>query len=156
MTINPLLGADAIEAFVEVAEREGAGLFTLVRTSNPGAADIQDLQAGDGPVFEHLAGLVESFSGRLTGEQSPLSGMGAVTGATEPRHLGRLRELMPDSIFLIPGVGAQGGDPALLGPAFRPGQASALVTASRSIAGADDPGGAADELRSVVWAASQA
>lgn len=155
MTVNPLLGADALEAFVEVAEREGAGLFTLVRTSNPGAADIQDLETGGGPLFEVLARLVERFGGRLEGVDSTLSGMGAVTGATEPVHLDRLRDLMPQSIFLIPGVGAQGGDPALLGPAFRPGPSAAVVTASRSISGADDPAAAAEELRQTVWAVSQ-
>jgi orotidine-5'-phosphate decarboxylase len=75
-----------------------------------------------------------------------------VVGAPAPQHMGRLRELMPDSIFLIPGVGAQGGKPEDLGPAIaadRP--ASILVAASRSIAGADDPAAAADELRAAVW-----
>jgi orotidine-5'-phosphate decarboxylase len=81
--------------------------------------------------------------------------MGAVVGATEPRHFTRLRELMPESILLVPGVGAQGGDPAELGPAFSGDQASVLVPASRSIAGADDPAAAAGELRERVWAASQ-
>ena len=79
--------------------------------------------------------------------------MGAVVGATEPRHLGRLRELMPESIFLVPGVGAQGGDAAE--PRRRRSRAhpaSVLVPASRSIAGADDPAAAAAELRDQVWA----
>jgi orotidine-5'-phosphate decarboxylase len=75
-----------------------------------------------------------------------------VVGATEPRHLSRLRELMPRSIFLIPGVGAQGGRAADLGPAFGPHPASVLVTASRSIAGAPDPAAAASELRAELWA----
>jgi orotidine-5'-phosphate decarboxylase len=77
--------------------------------------------------------------------------MGAVVGATEPDHIARLRELMPRSIFLMPGVGAQGGSAADLGAAFRPGRAAALVAASRSIAGADDPGAAAAALRDEVW-----
>jgi orotidine-5'-phosphate decarboxylase len=81
--------------------------------------------------------------------------MGAVCGATEPEHLGKLRELMPDSIFLIPGVGAQGGSAAALGPAFSTEPASALVTASRSIATAPDPAAAAEQLRAQVWDASQ-
>lgn len=156
MTVNPLLGEDALETFVDVAEEAGAGLFALVRTSNPGAADIQDLDVGGRPLFEQLAGMVDRFSDRLKGSTSGLSGMGAVTGATEPRHLARLRELMPTSIFLIPGVGAQGGDPGMLGAAFGPGPASALVAASRSIAGNDDPASAADELRDAVWTVSQA
>jgi orotidine-5'-phosphate decarboxylase len=79
--------------------------------------------------------------------------MGAVVGATAPQHLGRLRELMPDSVFLIPGIGVQGGRPEDLGPAIAKGRpASVLVAAARSIAGADDPGAAAEQLRSAVWA----
>jgi orotidine-5'-phosphate decarboxylase len=75
-----------------------------------------------------------------------------VVGATAPEHLGRLRELMPDSIFLIPGVGAQGGKPEDLGPALAQGRpASILVAASRSLARADDPAVAAEELRAAVW-----
>nr|MBA2524042.1 orotidine 5'-phosphate decarboxylase [Solirubrobacterales bacterium] len=80
-----------------------------------------------------------------------MSGVGAVVGATEPRFLARLRELMPRAIFLVPGVGAQGGDAELLGEAFA-GAASVLVPASRSIAGSADPGGAAEDLRAAVWA----
>jgi orotidine-5'-phosphate decarboxylase len=79
-----------------------------------------------------------------------------VVGATEPQHLGRLRELMPDSIFLIPGVGAQGGRPEALGPAFGDHPASVLVPASRALAGAPDPARAAAELRDEVWGLSQA
>ncbi len=129
-------------------------MFALVRTSNPGAADLLDLAGPDGPVHERLARMVAERASRLAGA-SGLSGVGAVVGATEPKHLGRLRELMPDSIFLVPGVGAQGGDPAELGPAFSAEPASVLVPAARSIAGADDPSAAAAELRDRVWAASQ-
>jgi orotidine-5'-phosphate decarboxylase len=150
VTVNPLLGADAIEPFVAAAEAAGAGVFALVRTSNPGAGDLFDLDAGGSPVYERIAGLVASFTGRLGGS-SGLSGMGAVAGATEPAHLGRLRELLPDSVFLVPGVGAQGGDPEELAPAFGGHPASALVTASRSIAGAGDPAAAAEALRERVW-----
>jgi orotidine-5'-phosphate decarboxylase len=79
--------------------------------------------------------------------------MGAVVGATAPEHLGRLRELMPDSIFLIPGVGAQGGRPEDLAPAIARGRpASILVAAARRIAGAEDPAAAAEELRESLWA----
>jgi orotidine-5'-phosphate decarboxylase len=82
--------------------------------------------------------------------------MGAVVGATEPAYLVRLRGLMPRSIFLVPGVGAQGGSPEALGPAFSGDPASALVAASRSIADAADPGAAAAALRDSVWTASGA
>jgi orotidine-5'-phosphate decarboxylase len=82
--------------------------------------------------------------------------MGAVVGATEPAHLARLRELMPRSVFLIPGVGAQGGRPELLGAAFAPGPASGLVAASRGIASDPDPAGAAERLRTAIWDVSTA
>jgi orotidine-5'-phosphate decarboxylase len=154
-TINPLLGADAIEPLIDGAKRADAGLFVLVRTSNPGAADLLDLPAPERPLFERVAELVGQRAGRLAGAGG-LSGLGAVVGATEPRHLGRLRELMPESVFLLPGVGAQGGRVADLGAAFGPGPASGIVTASRSIAGAADPATAAQDLRQQVWELSGA
>ena len=153
-TANPLLGADAMEPLVAAAETAGAGAFFLVRTSNPGAADVQDLAAAGRPVYEHLAGLVAGFADRLSGADSGLSGMGAVVGATRPDHIERLRSLMPTSVFLVPGVGAQGGRPEDLGPAFRPGRAAAIVAASRSIASAADPAAAAEDLRRSVWEVS--
>ena len=132
---------------VEAASGAGAGVFLLVRTSNPGAARLQDAKLGDRPLHEELAALVAESASELAGD-SGLSGLGAVVGATAPQHLGRLRELMPDSVFLIPGIGAQGGKPEDLGPALAAGRpASVLVAASRSIAGADDPAAAAEELR---------
>jgi orotidine-5'-phosphate decarboxylase len=151
-TANPLLGEDAIDVLVEAAKAAGAGVFLLVRTSNPGAARLQDAVLGDRPLHEELAALVAERAPELAGE-SGLSGVGAVVGATAPQHLGRLRELMPHSIFLIPGIGAQGGRAEDLGPAVAPSRpASILVAAARSIAGADDPAAAAEELRSSVWA----
>ena len=150
-TASPLLGDDAIEVLIEAARAASAGVFLLVRTSNPGAARLQDQLLGDHPLHEELAALVAEGAPLLAGE-SGLSGVGAVVGATAPQHLGRLRQLMPDSIFLIPGIGAQGGKPEDLGPALAAGRpASILVAASRSIAGADDPAAAADQLRTAVW-----
>jgi orotidine-5'-phosphate decarboxylase len=153
-TVNPLIGGDALEPLLEAAERRGAGLFALVRTSNPGAADVLDLPTTDGPLHEQLARMVAERAPRLRGE-SGLSGMGAVVGATAPAYLARLRELMPDSVFLMPGVGAQGGSPDELGAAFSAAPASVIVAASRSIAGAPDPAAAAAELRDRVWDVSQ-
>jgi orotidine-5'-phosphate decarboxylase len=149
-TVNGVLGADSLEPLVAAASEAGAGVFVLVRTSNPGAADLLDAPAGEAPLHERLAALVNGLAPRLRGAGG-LSGAGAVVGATEPRHIARLRELMPEAIFLLPGVGAQGGSADELGPAFAPGTASALVTASRSIAGADDPAAAAEALRGQVW-----
>lgn len=152
-TANPLLGLDALEPLLAAAEAAGAGVFALVRTSNPGAADVEDLPAPERPLHERLAELVDGLAGRLAGAGG-LSGMGAVVGATEPQRLARLRELMPRSVFLLPGVGAQGGRPELLGAAFAPGRAAALVAASRSISEDPDPAAAAERLREAVWEVS--
>jgi orotidine-5'-phosphate decarboxylase len=150
-TVNPLLGEDATEPFVRAAAASGAGVFVLVRTSNPGAAELQDAALEGRPLHEHLAELVARHAGELKGSGG-LSGMGAVIGATAPQHMQRLRELMPESIFLVPGVGAQGGKADDLAPAFAPGRpASVLVPAARSIAGAEDPAAAAEELRAALW-----
>jgi orotidine-5'-phosphate decarboxylase len=150
-TVNPLLGGDSIDPMIDAAEASGGGVFCLVRTSNPGAADLFDAPAPDAPLYERIASLLTERSARLTG-RSGLSGVGAVVGGTEPHHLARIRQLMPTAIFLVPGVGAQGGRVDDLGPAFGEHPASVLVTASRSIAGAPDPRRAADELREEIWA----
>jgi orotidine-5'-phosphate decarboxylase len=150
-TVSPFLGGDSLEPFVDSAAAAGAGVFALVRTSNPGAADLLDLPAPDAPLYERIARLVAERAPRLLGTCG-LSGMGAVVGGTEPRHLGRLRELMPESIFLVPGVGAQGGLTADLGPGLAAHPASLLVPASRSISEATDPAAAAEGLRSELWA----
>jgi orotidine-5'-phosphate decarboxylase len=154
-TANPLLGRDALEPLVEAAAAAGAGIFILVRTSNPGAADLQDQPAPEQPLHERLAALVGELAERLAGS-SGLSGVGAVVGATEPEHIARLRSLMPRAVFLIPGVGAQGGRPELLGDAFAAGPAAALVAASRGIAADTDPAAAAERLRETVWGVSTA
>ena len=156
-TANPLLGRDALAPLVRAAAEAGAGCFVLVRTSNPGAAELQD--AGEPPLYERLARLVDSLGAEQIGDCG-LSGVGAVTGATAPEHLARLRELMPRAVLLLPGVGAQGGRVEQLGPAFGPHPAAGLVAASRSIVDAHiqrggDPATAAqraaEELRSASW-----
>jgi orotidine-5'-phosphate decarboxylase len=158
-TANPLLGRDALEPLVESARAAGAAAFVLVRTSNPGAADLMDLRlAGGEPLWERLAVIVAELG--ETGAAG-LADVGAVTGATAPEHLLRMRELMPRTPFLLPGVGAQGGDVATLAPAFAPGRAAGLVTASRSIAHAHETAGGdpadaaraeAERLREAAWA----
>jgi orotidine-5'-phosphate decarboxylase len=156
-TANPMLGRDSLEPLVEAAAAAGAGCFALVRTSNPGAAELQD--SGDPPLHERLARLVDELGSEHTGRRG-LSCVGAVTGATEPGLLERLRELMPRAVFLLPGVGAQGGRVEDLGPAFAPHPAAGLVSASRSIVDAHaerggDPAAAAaeaaEELRAESW-----
>jgi orotidine-5'-phosphate decarboxylase len=157
-TANPLLGRDALEPLADAAAESGAGCFVLVRTSNPGAAELQD--EGEPPLHERLARLVAELGADRVGDGG-LSAIGAVVGATRSDHLARLRELMPHAIFLLPGVGAQGGRVEELGPAFAPGPAAAIVSASRSIVDAHrerggDPASAAaaaaEELRAAVEA----
>jgi orotidine-5'-phosphate decarboxylase len=157
-TANPLLGRDALEPLVEGAVAAGAGCFCLVRTSNPGAAEVQDEPEG-APLYERLARIVSEL-GEASRGRCGLSSVGAVTGATRPDLLARLRALMPHAIFLLPGVGAQGGTVEALAPAFAPHPAAGLVTASRSIVDAHrDRGGvpaqaaadAAEELRATAW-----
>jgi orotidine-5'-phosphate decarboxylase len=158
-TANPLLGRDALEPLVSAARAAGACCFCLVRTSNPGAADVQDLPAPDAPLHERLAAIVAELGAPGVGA-SGLADVGAVTGATRPEMLGRLRELMPHAIFLLPGVGAQGGEVGALGAAFKPHPAAALVTSSRSIVNAHEKSGGdpakaaaatAEELRKAAW-----
>jgi orotidine-5'-phosphate decarboxylase len=157
-TANPLLGRDALAPLISAARPLGAGPFVLVRTSNPGAADVLDLELADGErLWERLARMVDDL-GRPGTRQ--LKDVGAVTGATEPEHLARLRELMPATPFLLPGIGAQGGDVHALAPAFAPQKAAGLVTAARSIANAHEAGGQAppeaaraeaERLREQAW-----
>jgi len=156
VTVNPMLGGDAVAPFVDRARAEGRGLFVLVRTSNPGARDLQDLPlAGGGLWHEAVARAVAGWGEGGVGA-SGLSDVGAVVGATEPGHLGRLRALMPAQPMLIPGVGAQGGRPGDLGPAFAGRRAAAVVNASRSVIFAEDPRRAAEDLRAQLWEVSGA
>jgi orotidine-5'-phosphate decarboxylase len=164
LTVNPLMGRDALEPFVAGARAAGAGVLVLVRTSNPGAADIEDLElAGSGTVWERVAAMVDELGAPAVGAHG-LSDVGAVVGATEPRHLARARELMGSAIFLLPGVGAQGGRVEDLAPVFQAGRAGGLVSASRSIAAAHrvsggDPAAAAraeaERLRETTWTLSE-
>ena len=157
-TANPLLGRDSLEPLLTAADAAGAGCFVLVRTSNPGAAEIQD-QPADAPLRARLAQIVDELGAERVGAAG-LSDVGAVTGATRPELLAELREQMPRAIFLLPGVGAQGGKAEDLGPAFAPHPAAGLVAASRSIVDAHRAGGgdpalaaqtAAEALRIATW-----
>ena len=163
LTVNPYLGRDALEPLLHACRREGAGLFCLVKTSNEGGADVQDLTLSDGrPVWHAVAELVAEWGEDLAGECG-LSSLGAVVGATHPRAVGEARRLMPQAVLLLPGVGAQGATPADVARAFTSGPASALVTVSRSViyafrsAGAEwrqAAGAEAARLRREVWAVS--
>jgi orotidine-5'-phosphate decarboxylase len=163
ITASPYLGEDSVEPFLAACRRHGAGVFFLVRTSNSGAADVQDATLSDGrPLWQLLALLVHEWGRPLVGEGG-LSCVGAVVGATHPRAVSEARRLMPQTPMLLPGVGAQGATPADVARAFKSGPASALVTASRSVIyafkGTEDDWRAAaateaERLASQVWAAS--
>ena len=113
LTVNPLMGPDTLEPFVECANRFGKGLFVLCRTSNPGAGWLQDKMTGNRLVSDRLADLIAAIGANPNGS-SRLNAIGAVVGATV-RHEGRrLRQLLPRSIILAPGLGAQGGDAAAI------------------------------------------
>ena len=163
LTVSTYLGRDSLEPFVTSCRRSGGGLFCLVKTSNPGGTDVQDLKLTDGnQVWQHVAKLVAELGEEVVGECG-LSSIGAVVGATYPRAVSEARRLLPQAILLLPGIGAQGATPADVARAFTSGPASALVTVSRSVIYAfrfegDDwrsaAGAEAARLRGEVWAAS--
>jgi orotidine-5'-phosphate decarboxylase len=133
MTVNIYLGRDSLEPYLAACRRHGAGMFCVLKTSNEGGADVQELALSDGrPLWQHLARFVHELGEELVGGRG-LSSVGPVIGATHPRAVGEARRLMPRSVFLLPGVGVQGGSPADLARAFTSGPASALVSASRSV-----------------------
>jgi orotidine-5'-phosphate decarboxylase len=158
VTANPLLGRDALAPLLD-----RGGTFVLVRTSNPGAAELQDAElAGGGTLSDRLATIVDELGAERVGE-SGLSDVGAVVGATAPERLERLRSRMPRAPILLPGVGAQGGRVEDLAAAWSPGRAAGLVSASRSVARAhEERGGApaeaaraeAERLRAAAWDAA--
>lgn len=137
-TVNPYLGRDSLEPFVAAAAANGKGLFVLVRTSNPGAADLQELlvDAPDGgreSLAERVARLVDAL-GRAHVGASGTSIVGAVVGMTAPVALiRRLRELMPHAPFLMPGYGAQGGGLAGYHAGLDARGGGVVVNASRSL-----------------------
>ena len=163
LTVNPYLGRDSLDPFFGACRRHGGGVFCLVKTSNEGVADIQDLALSDGrPLWQHVARLVAEWGEEVVGDRG-LSSVGAVVGATHPRAVGEARKLLPRSILLLPGIGAQGAGPADVARAFTSGPSSALVAASRSVLYAfrtseDDWRSAAAQeaarLKSEVWTAS--
>jgi orotidine-5'-phosphate decarboxylase len=135
VTVNPMLGLDTLEPFVKTATDAGKGLFALVRTSNPGSAELQDVKLADGRTWsEMLADRLAPIAARegLLGT-SGWSSLGAVVGATQPQTMQSLRRRLPNSIFLLPGYGAQGATADMTRAAFRDNGRGAIVSASRSI-----------------------
>jgi orotidine-5'-phosphate decarboxylase len=132
ITVNPYLGDDALQPFVDTACQRGAGLFVLVKTSNPGSGAIQDLNAGSRPVCHHTAEMVERLSA-ASKTKFKYGCVGAVVAATFPEHLAALRATMPSAWFLVPGLGAQGASASDVAAAFDAEGLGAIVNCSRSI-----------------------
>ena len=133
ITASPYLGQDSVEPFLAACRRYGSGVFFLVRTSNAGAADVQDLALSDSrPLWNHVAELVRGWGEPLMGQEG-MSSVGAILGATYPRAISEARKLLPQTPMLLLGVGAQGATPADVARAFTAGPASAVVSVSRSL-----------------------
>jgi orotidine-5'-phosphate decarboxylase len=138
MTVNPYLGRDAVEPFLASARRDGRGIFVLVRTSNPGAGQFQDLSCNGRPLYQHVADAVAGWNQENLGKCG-LGDVGAVVGATHPAELAALRTLLPSVLFLIPGYGAQGGTVADAAAGIRADGLGAIVNSSRGITACFDP-----------------
>jgi len=132
VTVNPYLGTDSMEPFLKEVNSRGKGIFVLTRTSNPSGKEIQNLIVGGEPVYLRVARLVEEW-GRASVGTRGFSSVGAVVGATQPEEATRIRAALPNTIFLVPGYGAQGAGVDELRPAFRADGLGAIVNSSRAV-----------------------
>jgi orotidine-5'-phosphate decarboxylase len=137
LTLNPYMGLDTLAPFAERAAAYGRGLFVLAKTSNPGSGDLQDrVLEKEGPVYEVLAGSLAPMADELEGPATGWSSLGIVAGATYPEQAERLRALLPNALFLVPGYGAQGASAAEAVRSFVPGPGGlegGLVNSSRGL-----------------------
>jgi orotidine-5'-phosphate decarboxylase len=150
LTVNPYLGRDTLQPFCELATQRGAGIYVLVRTSNPGAGTFQDLRAESRPVFQHIAEAVEALAASSAGS-GPYGSVGAVVGATYPQELADLRRRMPHAPLLVPGYGSQGGSATDAAVAFDSSGLGALVNSSRGIIFAHRRIDRADQFAPTRW-----
>jgi orotidine-5'-phosphate decarboxylase len=132
LTVSPYLGDDSLSPFVEVAQQRGAGVFVLVKTSNPGGRMLQDVATDGVPLYRRVADHVERLAAQSAGS-SGYGIIGAVVGATYPAQLAELRSAMPHAWFLVPGYGSQGGTAADVAAAFDSRGLGAIVNNSRGI-----------------------
>lgn len=135
LTVNPYLGNDTLEPFVDAANVGGAGIFVLVKTSNPGSGFLQDLKADSQTIFERVADHVQGLA-LASKAESGFGNVGAVVGATYPEQLAEMRARMPNVWILIPGFGAQGGTADDVKVGFADGASGptgAIVNSSRGI-----------------------
>jgi len=145
MTLHPYLGRDSLEPFVSHCQANGRGIFVLVKTSNPGSGDLQDLVVSDGPVFSAVATMLAPASDALRGSATGWSSLGAVVGATYPEQSEMIRRALPHALFLVPGFGVQGASADEAVRSFVPGPAGlegGIVNSSRAILFPEAVGGA--------------
>lgn len=134
-TVNPYLGSDGINPFLEVCKEEKKGLFILAKTSNPSSGEFQDqcFVSNQKPLYENVGKKIAEWGEQCMGEKFPYSYIGAVVGATYPEMGRTLRALMPKTYILVPGYGAQGGKGKDLGHFFNQDGLGAIVNSSRGI-----------------------
>jgi orotidine-5'-phosphate decarboxylase len=132
LTVSPYLGDDSLTPFVDVARTQGAGIFVLVKTSNPGGARWQDVRSEQGAIYQLVAEHVEALAAETVGDAG-LGIVGAVVGATYPTQLAELRAAMPHAWLLVPGFGSQGGTARDVAAAFLETGLGAVVNNSRGI-----------------------
>ena len=132
LTVNPWMGHDSLSPFVDAGNKFGAGIFALVKTSNPGSQNFQERVSDGRPMFEWIAEHIQKLAVETKG-QGAYGIAGAVVGATYPKQLDELRKIMPNSFFLIPGFGAQGGTAADVAGGFDSHGLGAVVNSSRGI-----------------------
>lgn len=132
ITLNPYLGSDSIEPFLKDCKEYEKGLFILAKTSNPNSGEIQDLLVDGKPLYEKIGALIDKWGKELIGKNG-YSEVGAVVGATHKEQAKRLREIMPNSFFLVPGYGAQGGKAEDLSVCFDKNGLGAIINSSRGI-----------------------
>jgi orotidine-5'-phosphate decarboxylase len=132
LTVSPYLGDDSLEPFLKVGRPRGAGIFVLVKTSNPGGKLLQDLTPEGRPLYQHVAEYVERLAAGSQGSCG-YGDVGAVVGATYPEQLAELRTAMPSTWFLVPGFGAQGGTARDCAAAFNERGLGGIINNSRGI-----------------------
>ncbi len=157
LTVNAYLGADGVLPFLKACGQYGKGIFVLVRTSNPSSGDVQSRVTADEKisVAELMAHFVESWGSDLVGD-SGYSAVGAVVGATHPTEAARLREIMPQAFFLVPGYGAQGGTADDVKDCFDEKGLGALIVNARGILYAFDEKGSGEDYAEKARAATVA
>jgi orotidine-5'-phosphate decarboxylase len=150
LTVSPYLGDDSLKPFVDVARERGAGIFVLVKTSNPGGGLLQDASCDGEPLYRRVADHVENLAVANAGECG-YGAVGAVVGATYPEQLAELRQAMPHAWFLVPGYGSQGGTAADVAAAFDGHGLGAIVNNSRGIIFAHERPEYAERFSAARW-----